>query len=88
MYYVYVLKSQSNGKLYKGHTNDIDRRFDEHDTGGSPYTRGRGPWELIGWFPCKTRSEAMRLENKLKRMKRSDRVIDYLTKHGILNKSK
>ncbi|HEY4514840.1 MAG TPA: GIY-YIG nuclease family protein [Candidatus Paceibacterota bacterium] len=33
MYYVYVLKSYKNGKLYKGSTADLKKRFVEHIKG-------------------------------------------------------
>lgn len=33
MYYVYILKSGKNGKLYKGVTNDLKRRLKEHNEG-------------------------------------------------------
>ncbi len=84
MYYAYVLKIQANGRLYIGHTDNLDTRVTRHNTGGSPYTQKRGPWKLVGRLPCKTKSEAIMLEIKLKRMKRPDRVIKYLEKNDGL----
>lgn len=45
MYYAYVLKSIKNGRLYTGKTNDLRRRFKEHNDkrGGSK----NAPFELI-----------------------------------------
>ncbi|MCH8011258.1 MAG: hypothetical protein IIA61_04810 [Candidatus Marinimicrobia bacterium] len=39
--------------MYKGHTDNLDRRLEEHNSGGSPYTQWRGSRQLIGWLPCK-----------------------------------
>jgi len=82
MFYVYVLISLSTDKLYIGHTNDIDRRLSEHNRGKSISTRNRGPWKLIGYITSDSRSEAMRIEKRLKSFKRSDRVLAYLANHS------
>jgi putative endonuclease len=48
VYYVYILQSLKTKKLYIGHTDDLARRFDEHNTGrGGRYTRENGPWTLV-----------------------------------------
>ena len=39
MYYVYVLKSRKDEKLYTGYTNDLRRRLAEHDKGENKATR-------------------------------------------------
>jgi len=77
-YFVYILKSKSTGRLYIGQTNNLDRRLNDHNSGKSIYTHNKGPWELLGKFSCIDRSESVRLETKLKKMKRSDRVLSYL----------
>jgi len=33
MYYVYILRSTVTGKIYKGFTKDLKRRFEEHNRG-------------------------------------------------------
>ena len=65
-YYVYVLKSQSYGVLYIGHTNNLDIRLKEHNLGKSRYTKGRMPWDLLYKEEYNTRSEAMKREIFLK----------------------
>jgi putative endonuclease len=81
-YCVYVLKSKSTGRYYIGQTKNLDRRLEDHNSGKSIYTRNKGPWELVGKFSCSNRSESFRLETKLKKMKRSDRVLSYLERIG------
>lgn len=46
MHYVYILKSLRDGKLYIGSTNDLRRRFAEHNAGVVPSTKTRRPFEL------------------------------------------
>lgn len=47
MYYIYVLRSITDGKLYNGYTNNLKRRFQEHNDGLVPSTKNRKPLELI-----------------------------------------
>ena len=54
MYYVYVLKSLKDGDLYTGSTNNLKRRFEEHNLGKEKSTRYRRPFELIYYEACKT----------------------------------
>jgi len=46
MYYVYILLL-SNGQLYAGITNNLQRRIKEHKTGKSSFTSKRLPVKLI-----------------------------------------
>lgn len=45
--YVYLLQSLKSGKWYTGYTNDLRKRFNEHQSNRSRYTKGRGPFKLI-----------------------------------------
>lgn len=48
MFYVYCLESIKNGKLYIGYTEDLKRRFNEHnEKRGGEFTSKNGPWKLI-----------------------------------------
>ena len=44
---VYVLVSQSTGKLYIGQTENLSRRLTERQADTAGYARGRGPWEFL-----------------------------------------
>jgi putative endonuclease len=47
MYYVYILRSIKDGKWYTGCTEDLRKRFSEHNDAKVSSTKGRGPFELI-----------------------------------------
>ena len=66
MYYVYVLVSEKNNRLYIGHTNDLDRRIFQHNSGKSKYTNLTKPFRLVYSEVHSTRSDAMRREKALK----------------------
>ena len=74
-YHVYVLQSETSGRLYIGQTQDLFRRLQEHNSGQSESTRGRGPWRLYGQKAFKSRKHAVQFELRLKRLKRPERVL-------------
>lgn len=66
MYFTYVLRSLSNGRLYVGQTNDLSRRLEEHNSGQSKYTRFTRPFEVVYVETYIIRVEAVRRERELK----------------------
>lgn len=69
MYYVYVMRSLKDKRNYIGHTNDLERRLQDHNRGKSKSVRGRGPFELIYSEEVSTKTEAARRENQIKSYK-------------------
>jgi len=47
MYYVYVLRSRKDGKLYTGLTANVHRRLEQHNAGQVTSTKARRPLDLI-----------------------------------------
>jgi putative endonuclease len=66
MYYVYVLRSKYLGKLYKGLTNNLERRLFEHNHGKVESTKSLLPVELVYVELCSTRNEARTIEKLFK----------------------
>ncbi len=67
-YQVYIVQNPA-GKKYIGLSSNIENRLDQHNSGGSKYTKTRGPWSFIWASEKMDLSEARKLENKLKRQK-------------------
>ncbi|MEK7187722.1 MAG: GIY-YIG nuclease family protein [Patescibacteria group bacterium] len=67
MFYTYVLKSKKDRKLYIGCTDNLRRRFTEHQNGLSPATRYREPWVLIYYEAYLEKSDAQKRERQLKK---------------------
>lgn len=65
-YYVYVLQSLKNLKWYIGYTIDLRKRFEEHQTNKSTYTKGRGPFKLIYYEASLNMLDARARERYLK----------------------
>ena len=70
MWYVYFVRC-ADDSLYCGITTDLQRRIQEHNgirPGGSRYTRGRRPVELVYSETCENRSAASQREAELKKL--------------------
>ena len=66
MYFVYVLKSNKDGNLYIGFTNNLDRRLREHNNGTNLSTKYRRPFRLIYKEVVDDRVGARKIEKFLK----------------------
>ncbi len=65
-FYVYVLKSVKDDKLYVGYTNNLVKRMEEHKKGLSFATKFRLPFKLIYFEGCLNQEDAKRREGYLK----------------------
>jgi len=82
-FFCYILYSKSLNRFYVGYTSDIEERIILHNTGyfgGRTYTRKASDWELFLLIPCKTITQAILVESKIKRMK-SRKYIENLKRY-------
>ena len=61
-YYVYILKSSIDGKLYKGIAKDPIERLKQHNAGKTRSTKGYRPWVLVYKEAFNSRIEARNKE--------------------------
>lgn len=66
MFYVYILRSLKDSKLYTGYTNNLKKRFRKHQSGKVYSTSHRGQLELIYFEGCLNEIDAIRREKYLK----------------------
>ena len=72
---LYLIRCNS-GQLYTGITTDVERRFTEHGEGkGAKFLRGKGPLELVFSEQIGDRSDALKMEIKIKKLRRSEKEI-------------
>lgn len=65
---VYLVQCTDNS-LYCGVTNDLVGRLAAHNAGkGAKYTKSRRPVKLVGASPKMSKSEAYKLEYRIKRL--------------------
>jgi len=65
-YYVYVLQSKKDNRLYIGFTLNLRARFKKHQDGKVISTKYRRPLELIYYEAYKDRTIAQKRERQLK----------------------
>jgi len=66
MFYVYVLKSNKDKKLYTGFTNNLKLRFEQHQKGKMESTKDRRPLKLIYYEACLNQKDATHREKYFK----------------------
>ena len=72
--FTYIVKC-SDGSLYTGWTNDLDKRLKAHNSGrGAKYTKTRRPVELVYYEKFLTEQEAMSREARIKQLSRSQKL--------------
>ncbi len=69
-WYLYLVRC-GDGSLYTGISNDVARRLQAHRAGrGARYLRGRGPLTLARRVCVGSRSDALKAERRVKRLKK------------------
>lgn len=66
MYYMYVLQSLKDRKLYFGFTSDLRKRFLEHNSGLVPATKTRIPLSLVYYEAFLSKNDALSREHQMK----------------------
>lgn len=62
MYFIYILQSLKDRKIYVGLTDNLERRIKEHESGKNFSTKSRRPFKLIFYESLPTIEEAVERE--------------------------
>ena len=74
-WFLYIIRCCDNS-LYTGITTDVKRRIAEHrgkGGKGAKYPRGKLPLKLVYTKKAGTRSDALKMEYRVKRMKKKEK---------------
>jgi len=66
MFYVYFLKSVEKQEFYIGYTNNLRRRFAEHNNKLVRSTKSKAPYKLVYYEAYLSEVDARRRESSLK----------------------
>ena len=66
VFYVYVLRSESDSGFYIGFSTNLRARLRQHQEGESRATSHRGPWELVYYEAYLNQEDALGRERYLK----------------------
>jgi len=65
-YYIYVLRSELDGKNYAGYTKNLNLLFEQHQKGLVESTKNRRPLKLIYYEACLSKEDALKREKYFK----------------------
>ena len=75
LWYVYVIRCR-DATLYTGISTNVERRLIEHSKGdgkGAKYLRGRGPLSLAVSEAIGSRSQALKVESRFRKLSKPDK---------------
>ena len=81
-HFVYIIQSQLDHSFYVGETHDIPLRIQRHNDGWSRSTKSKRPWTLVYQEKYPTRSDALRREKEIKRMKSIAYILRLISHAG------
>ena len=81
MFYTYILFSKTANRYYTGYSSDIEKRIPRHGKDRSKFTGQTDDWEMIKCFEFELKSDAIKLENKIKK-RGIKRFLEDLGKSG------
>ena len=77
-YFVYIIKSEKDGKNYIGSTSDIEKRLAWHNCGKNTSTKYRTPFKLIYKKEFENKLLALEYERWLKKQKGGNKIKELL----------
>ena len=77
VYNVYILYSEKSSRYYTGQTVNIKERLRRHNQGRVKSTAYFVPWKVILTITVESRTEAVKLERKIKKRGARRFVLDY-----------
>ena len=88
MYYIYIIYSEGSNKFYVGHTDNLKRRIEEHNSDKkNSYTKKHRPWKLATSFPVgNSRGEALKIERYIKKQKSRKFILELIENKDNLEK--
>jgi putative endonuclease len=74
-HFVYIIQSEKDNTFYKGYSENVNTRLEQHNRAESHYTSYKTPWKLVYFEELPTKHEALIREKQIKRYN-----ADYLRK--------
>jgi putative endonuclease len=82
-FFVYILYSQLTNRYYIGYSHDPAERLVEHNLGATNSTRPGRPWVIVYIEECNSRSNAIRRELAIKKMKSRKYIESLIKTHSV-----
>src|SRR4030042_4199322 len=83
MFFVYIIEAVESKRYYIGQTENLDKRIKRHNQGKNLSTKAYIPWKIKWWKEYGTRSEAIKVESKLKGIKKRIGIEKFVIDKGF-----
>ena len=83
MYYVYIIESIASKRYYIGQTDNLKARIERHNSGRNLSTKAYLPWKLNWWKEYETRAEAIKIEKKIKGIKKREGIKSFASENNF-----
>jgi putative endonuclease len=83
VYYTYILYSQSRDRYYIGSSSNPEERLIRHNAGATPSTKAGRPWVIIYTEVFESKTDALKRESYLKRMKSRSFIENLIQKSTL-----
>jgi len=83
MFFVYIIEATESKRYYIGQTENLEERIKRHNKGRNLSTRAYIPWRLKWWKQYESRSEAIKIERKLKGIKKRAGLEKFVSENGF-----
>jgi len=83
VYYVYCIRSEKNGRVYTGFTENLKQRFKDHNSGKSSYTKNNRPYKLVYYEAYHSSDDARKREKSLKLRSNAYRQLRIRIKNSL-----
>ena len=83
MFFVYIIESEKTRRYYIGQTGNLEERIARHNRGYNLSTRYYIPWVLKWWNGYNTRSEAIKVEKKVKGLKKRESIQRFVIENNF-----
>ena len=67
MHYVYIIQSSRNDSFYIGHSTDLKKRLDNHNSGSVKATASQVPYRIRWYCTFSQKEKAIEFEKYLKK---------------------
>jgi len=83
MFFVYIIEALKSKRYYIGQTENLEERIKRHNQGRNLSTKAYIPWRVKWWKEYGKRSEAVKVESKLKRIKKRIGIEKFVIDNGF-----
>jgi putative endonuclease len=80
-HFVYILYSETRDHYYIGSCADVEKRLIRHNAGATPSTKPGRPWKVVYTENFSSKTEALKREIYLKRLKSRIYLEDLIRKN-------